>query len=204
MGNQRNNKNVFKSRYTELVLEYIKNYDRFLTKVAYEVKLKCPKEDIDDIKQHIIYTIFRKRENIKEDLQYLKNTYFSQIALNTAKNYIKTYWQQKNKIYAECVSLDCVIDNEKNLNEEKYINLISEDDESYFNPDVYYLKHQALDKIKMVVATLSPIEKKVFYMFLDGNNIAMIAKKLRKSKKTIYNVLASIKDKSKTQLDYYE
>ena len=76
MARQKNKKSGFIDNYTELVLKYIKDYDRFISKIAYEVKLKCPKEDVEDIKQQIIYTIFTKRENIKSDLKHMRKDDF--------------------------------------------------------------------------------------------------------------------------------
>lgn len=200
MARQKNKKSGFIDNYTELVLKYIKDYDRFISKIAYEVKLKCPKEDVEDIKQQIIYTIFTKRENIKSDLKHMRNTYFSQIALNTAKNYVRTYWQQKNRIYAECLSLDNITYDMMEIHENNIIDYIAEDEESYFNPEKYYENNEFLVKLKSISKVLSPFEKKVFYLYLDGETIAEIAKRCRRSKKTIYNVLASLREKAKIQL----
>ena len=130
----------------------------------------------------------------------MRNTYFSQIALNTAKNYVRTYWQQKNRIHAECLSLDNISYDMMEIHENNIIDYIAEDEESYFNPEKYYENSEFLVKLKSISKVLSSFEKKVFYLYFEGVTIAEIAKKCRKSKKTIYNVLSSVREKAKMQL----
>lgn len=197
MVKQKNSKKVFIDKYTELVLNYIKEYDRFLSKIAYEVKTKCPKEEFEDIKQQLIYILFKKKENVRMDLQHMKNSYFSQIAINTAKNYIRTYWEQKNRVHAESISLDSFINYNSEGNDKRFIEYIAEDDDGYYNPEQYYLNNEALSNLKQFASLLTSFEKKVFYLFLDGDTILTISIKCQKSKKTIYNALSRIKDKAK-------
>ena len=42
----------------ELVEQYLKEYDRFIEKVAYSTQRKCPRLEIEDIKQQLSMALF--------------------------------------------------------------------------------------------------------------------------------------------------
>ena len=55
-------------------------------------------------------------------------------------------------------------------------------------------------KIVDLKSMLSSFERKVFVMYLQGKDIEQIAQRFKKSNKTIYNALATIRDKLKENI----
>lgn len=177
------------------VIQYINKYDRFILKTAYNIKRNCPKLEVEDIKQQLILTLLLNYKSYDEEKSASCHTYFSTIIVNSASNIIKKYSLVKNKVYAESVSLDAYIseNNENNT----FLSFVKESEEDYSNPLVYLKTKETLNYLDTVFDELSDTEKDIFVMFLNGSPIVDIANKYNKSKKTIYNILAVIKNKIK-------
>lgn len=176
------------------VMNYIEKFDRFLTKLAYTVHRKCERLDVEDVKQQIILKLLVCAKKYDENKDKSNTRYFSQIAINCSNTIIRTYWQTKNKPNVECVSLDATIMHDEDA---EFITLIKDDENSFLYPVNYYIKSLFEDNLHVVKEGLSAFEKKVLSFYLKGEDIETIAKKLRKSKKTIYNALKIIRDKIK-------
>ena len=178
------------------IIEYLKEYDRFLYKVALSVKVKCRRLELEDIKQQLILVILTNYQMFDGTKNVKKSSYFSQIALNAANNMIKKYWQDKNRINITCVSLDAFVD-EQNF---QYISMFKEEEDSLLYPENMFYVNEIHRKIEESKEYLSSFERKVFSMHLKGKEVNEIAIKLKKSKKTIYNALAAIKEKVKNNM----
>ena len=183
----------------EQVIKYIKEYDKFISKIAYSISKKCSKLEFEDIKQQMLLTLFNNCKKYNTDSRAAASTYFSQIIVNAANNIMKKYWQIKNKANVECISLDSFISLENAGI--TYQHLICEDQESYSNPEKAFMENEIMNSLEQIKKGLSPFEKKVFKLYVDGNDIEVIAAKVKKSKKTIYNAIASIKEKLKASLE---
>lgn len=201
--NKRNNNNNSKTKIDDIkdeekvyinVLEYIKKYERFILKIAYSVHRKCDRIDVEDIKQQIILRLLICAKKYDKNKDKSNTKYFSQIAVNCANTIIRTYWQTKNKANVDCVSLDATVLQDE---ESEFIDLIKDDKNSIFNPETYLVKTLIEENLFMIQEGLSPFEKKVLTSYINGEDIKTIAKKYKKSKKTIYNALKSIREKIK-------
>ena len=181
------------------VIKYIKDYDNFINKVAHSVARKCKKLEFEDIKQQVVLQLYLNCNNFVEDGNATTSTYFSKIILNAASNIVRKYWQAKNKINVECVSLDSYLE-QTNLNA-TFSNVIHDDEESYFNPESYFKLNHVVGKIDEIKEGLSRFEVKVFDDFLNGLSIKKIAKKYKKAPKTIYNIVCKIREKVKKNLE---
>lgn len=181
------------------IIEYINAYDNFINKIAYSVNRKCPKLEFEDIKQQILLALFTNVNTFDETRNASANTYFSQIALNAANNIIKKYWQIKNKINVECVSLDSYI-KENDEHSGQFVNIFPEANESSLHPENYFRRNDLIHHIHLAMNNLTPFERKVFLLYMDGYSIDEIALKVKKTKKTIYNVLRVIKEKIKNSI----
>ena len=101
------NNNNKKININEEIIKYLADYDKFLNKISFSISRKCPKLEIEDIKQQLILLLLMhaKSYNCEKD-NGLISTYFSQIVINSANNILRRYWQIKNRVYIESVSLD--------------------------------------------------------------------------------------------------
>lgn len=61
--------------------------------------------------------------------------------------------------------------------------------------DEYIYKQEVNTLLKEINEKLSPLERKVFSLYIDGVNIDNIAKTLKKETKSVYNCIARIKQK---------
>lgn len=181
--------------YHKEIINYLTDYDRFLHKIALSVKNKCRKLEIEDIKQQIILVLLINGKNYREDISVKNSSYYSRIVINAANNIVKRYWQEKNRINVSCVSLDAYVADE--YQNYQFITLFKEDDDSLLYPVNMYTVNEFNKKVKNVNAFLSSFERKVFMMYLQGKDINQISAKLKKSKKTIYNALAIVREKIK-------
>ena len=180
---------------TELILDYIKKYDKFITKMAFSICRKCPKLEIEDVKQEFILNLLTCNSNYQKEKSPSKSTYFSQIVINCSYNIVRQYWQYKNRVNAEAVSLDSYLTDNKDSN--TFMSFVKENDESYANPVNYAKRIWVKEAIEKLKAKLNNYEIKVFDYFLEGKTVAEIAKLVKKSTKTVYNVLSAIKEKTK-------
>ena len=179
----------------ELILQYIKKYDKFITKMAFSVCRKCPKLEMEDVKQEFILTLLTCNSNYNKEKSSSNATYFSQIVINSSYNIVRQYWQTKNRINAESVSLDNYVSNHKDSN--TFLNIVSEKEEGYLNP-LNYAKHEWIkESVEKLKRKLNSFENVVFNHYMQGKDVSAIAKLTKKSKKTVYNTLAAIKDKMK-------
>lgn len=183
----------------EQVVKYIKEYDNFINKVAYSISKKCSKLEFDDVKQQMLLTLFDNCKKFDNSYGAAVSTYFSQIIINSANNIIRKYWQVKNKVNVECVSLDSYISLDQTG--DTFHSLVSEDDEEYTNPEKAYMKAEMYDSINRFKSVLSAFEKKVLKLYMEGLDVNSIAAKLKRSKKTIYNAIASIREKIKLLIE---
>lgn len=175
------------------VIEYIKKYDKFIIKLAVSVKRKCPKLEIEDIKQQLILSLLTNTKNYKPYKEVSDGTYFSQVTINASLNIVKKYWQEKNRINVESVSLDnYIIDGP-----EQFISFVQESEDSYYNPHNYVRRNEIFSHLANTKKDFSRFENRVFELYMEGKTISEISKKVRKSKKTIYNTIASIREKLK-------
>lgn len=181
------------------LLEYIRNYDRFIMKTVLTVKRKCKRLECDDIKQQIYLILFTSCKSIDLNKTEKFSTYFSSVVINAANNIVKKYWQEKNKINIESVSLDAYYIENNEFGSE-YITFVKEAETTFLSPENYYQTKELEENILNFKKYLSVFEKKVFVLYLKGEPIEKIASRYKKSKKTIYNVLTSIKEKIKKQL----
>jgi RNA polymerase sigma factor (sigma-70 family) len=181
------------------VIKYIKDYDNFINKVAYNISKKCIKLEFEDVKQQMLLTLFDNCKKYDSSNPAAESTYFSQIIINSANNILKKYWQVKNKVNVECVSLDSFISVENT--DKCFHDLVCENDEEYTNPEKAYEKNELLDSISKLKDKLSGFEKRVFKLYIEGHDVNTIAIRLRRSKKTIYNTIASFKEKMKVLLE---
>ena len=194
--NSNDNKKIINNK----VIEYINKYDRFITKIAFSVNRKCKRLEVEDVKQQIILMLLTYSDNYSNDkYQNVNATYFSQVAINAARNIVRKYWQEKNKVNVECLSLDAFL-YEGSDNDFTFLSLIKEQESSFLYPDNYVKKVEFENTIKDVKNHLSEFERKVFILYLDGKSIEYIANKLKRSKKTIYNALSVVKEKVKEKL----
>lgn len=181
------------------LLEYIKYYDRFIMKTVLTIKRKCKKLECDDIKQQIYLILLTSCQSVDVSKTEKFSTYFSSVVINAANNIVKKYWQDKNRINVESVSLDAYYIENNEFGSE-YITFVKENETSFLSPENYYAKKELEENIFNFKSYLTSFERKVFVLYLKGESIEVISLKLKKSKKTIYNVLSSIKDKIKTKL----
>ena len=181
------------------LLEYIKYYDRFIMKTVITVKRKCKRLECDDIKQQIYLILLTSCQSVDVSKTDKFSTYFSSVVINAANNIVKKYWQDKNKVNIESVSLDAYYIENSEFGSE-YISFVKESDSSFLSPENYYRKKELEENIMNFKSYLTLFERKVFVLYLKGESIEKIALKYKKSKKTIYNVLTAIKDKIKNQI----
>ena len=186
---------IERTNLEELIVEYIIKYDRFITKLAYSVQRKCQKLEVDDIKQQIILYLLTRYKNFDVTLGTSSETYFSQIVINASFNIVKQYWQDKNRVYIEAVSLDNYID--ENDCKDQFVSLVKEKEDSYYNPHTYVRRNEIYSYLSNVRQILTKFENKVFELYMDGKTVSEISSKCRKSKKTIYNTIAAIREKLK-------
>ena len=180
----------------EKVVKYLQEYDRFLYKIALSVKIKCKRLEIEDIKNEIILVILTNYDKYDDSKCIKYSSYYSQIAINAANNIVRKYWQEKNRINVTCVSLDEYVEEHKF----QYITMFKDEDESILYPENMYALSEITRKISDVKSKLNSFEKKVFELHFQGKDVEKIAIKLKKSKKTIYYVLACIKEKIKNSI----
>lgn len=190
------NNNNKKININEEIIKYLADYDKFLNKISFGVARKCPKLEQEDVKQQLILSLLMhaKSYNSEKD-NGLISTYFSQIILNSANNILRRYWQIKNRIYIESVSLDNFLN--KSYSDETFLNVVRESSDDYLHPESFLLRNEFFNQIDNVLNDLSNFDKQVFKLYMDGLSISEIAQKYSKSKKTIYNSLSHIKDKIK-------
>ena len=182
--------------YNEELIKYLDEYDRFLYKVALSVKNKCRRLEVEDIKQQIILVILTNYNKFDETKDIKYSSYLSQIAINAANNINRRYWQEKNRVNISYVSLDAFLEDQK----VQFISLLKEDEDSLLYPENYYNVNEIERKIVDLKSMLSSFERKVFVMYLQGKDIEQIAQRFKKSNKTIYNALATIRDKLKENI----
>lgn len=190
------NNNNKKININEEIIKYLADYDKFLNKISFGVARKCPKLEQEDVKQQLILSLLMhaKSYNSEKD-NGLISTYFSQIILNSANNILRRYWQIKNRVYIESVSLDNYLN--KNRSDETFLNVVKESSDDYLHPENYLLRSEFFNEIDKILENLSRFDKQVFKLYMDGLSIGEIAKRYSKSKKTIYNSLSHIKEKIK-------
>ena len=193
------NKVKKQTKGNEFVLNYIKKYEKFIAKIAVSVCHKCPKLEVEDVKQQLILSLLTT-STYDESKANAFGTYFSQIVINASFNIIKKYWQYKNRVNAESVSLDKYID--ENKGNSSFVNFLKESEESYYNPKIYANRECIYEHIETIKKTFNEIETIVFNYYMEGKNVAEMATLTKKSKKTIYNALASIREKLKHE-DFY-
>jgi DNA-binding NarL/FixJ family response regulator len=63
------------------------------------------------------------------------------------------------------------------------------------------MKAEMYDSINRFKSVLSAFEKKVLKLYMEGLDVNSIAAKLKRSKKTIYNAIASIREKIKLLIE---
>ena len=177
----------------KIISEYIVEYDKYITKVAYSVQRKCPKLEVDDIKQQLILSLLIGMKSFDITQEKTRNTYFSQIVVHSASTIVKKYWQLKNRINVESVSLDAQINSE--LSENSFYNIIADNDDGYYSPQRYVEEQEAIRKINASLETMPAFERKVFCYYMSGYSVELIAKMTKKSIKSIYNLLNTIKGK---------
>lgn len=186
---------------TEIVqkklLEYIKNYDRFIMKIVLNVKRKCKRLETDDIKQQIYFVLLKSCNKIDLIRTEKMSTYFSSVVINASNNIVRKYWQDNNKVNIESVSLDAICFEGNEENSQSYISFVRDDSDSFYSPVNYYQRNEFEDKLTKLKNSLSGLERKVFVLYLKGETIENISSKFKKSKKTIYNILSLIKEKIK-------
>lgn len=185
-----------KADINQRIVDYIKAYDNFLNKIAYGVKRKCQKLEFEDIKQQIILSLFTNTNTFDSSRESSANTYFSQVAMNSANNIVKRYWKIKNRVNVECVSLDAFIKEDESS--DLFLDLMNEENESLYNPENYFLHNELVEQLDFALNTLSTFERKVFYLYMDGCSVSEISLKVKKSKRNIYNTLRIIKNKIKS------
>ena len=192
----KNNNNNKKKDINEEIIKYLADYDKFLNKIAYSVSKKCPKLEQEDVKQQLILLLLTHAKSYDcEKDNGLISTYFSQIVINSANNILRRYWQIKNKVYVESISLDNYLN--KNIGNESFIDVVKESSEDYLHPENFLIRTEFFDEIDKILKSLSTFDKQVFKLYMDGLSIGEIAKRYSKSKKTIYNSLSHIKEKIK-------
>ena len=180
------------------VNQYLIDYDRFIIKIAGSVKYKCPRLEFEDIKQQLILSLLTHLDTFDISQVETSSTYFSQIIINSANNIVKRYWQLKNKANVECLSLDGSL--KERIDDGQLIGIVSDSCNDSLYPDNYYSQKELLDILKKVYKKLSPIEKKIFKLYMNGYNISKIAEIVKRSKKSVYNSIANIKDLVKSYL----
>lgn len=177
------------------IIDYIKKYEQFINKVAFNVIKKCPKLEHEDVKQQLFLALFQSNINYDQEKKTKNSTYYSQILINSSFNIIRKYWQPKNKVYAESVSLDAYIDDLECTN--TFLSMVSESEDSYLNPQTYVNMVELQEFVDVVITKFNKKEKKIFDYYINGMNVSDIAKKTKISKKSVYNTLTAIKEKVK-------
>ncbi len=190
--------NLIIEEVKECVNKYLIDYDRFIIKVAGSVKHKCPRLEFEDIKQQLILSLLTNLSTFDISKIDTSSTYFSQIILNSANNIVRRYWQLKNKANIECLSLDSNI--RERIDEGQLSGVVSESYSDSLYPDNYYSHKELLDILKKVYKNLSVVEKRIFKLYMNGYSIDNIAKTIKRSKKTVYNAIANIKEMIKEYL----
>ena len=182
----------------ELVVKYLNDYDRFLYKVALSVINKCRRLEVEDVKQQLILSILTSYDKFDHSKNIKHSSYFSSIAVNSANNIVKKYWQEKNRVNATCMSLDAFID--EHVQSNQFVTMFKENEDSLLYPNNLYNLNEIQTKIRNAKTYLSAFERKVFTMYLQGKEVQEIAKKLKKTTKMIYNALAVVREKIKEKM----
>lgn len=190
--------NLIIEEVKECVNKYLIDYDRFIIKIAGNVKHKCPRLEFEDIKQQLILSLLMNLKTFDMSKMDTSSTYFSQIIINSANNIVRRYWQLKNKANIECLSLDSSINDR--IDEGQLSGIISDSYSDSLYPDNYYSHHELLEILKKVYKNLSAMEKRIFKLYMNGYSIDSIAKNIKRSKKTVYNAIANIKEMIKEYL----
>ena len=177
------------------IIEYISKFDQFINKIAYNVVKKCPKLEHEDVKQQLLLVLLQSNLHYDFDKNTKNSTYYSQILINSSFNIIRKYWQTKNKIYTEAVSLDAYIDEQEGKS--TFMNLVSESEDSYLNPRTHVKVKEMEDYLQTLIKKFNKTEKKIFDLYSDGLSVNEISKKMKISKKSVYNALTTIKEKLK-------
>jgi len=186
----------------QIILQYIKDYEAFLISIAKNISTKCPKLEVEDIKQQLIYVLLASIKHYDGRLGSAYSTYLSQIALNEGKTIVRRYWQDKNKVNAMSVSLDDYIRVENNGREN--INVVFEDDAVESNPISVYERNLVTQKIKKVARGLSKTDRKSFFLYLEGYTILEISRMLKCSKTRVYQVIKKVKSIYEKELNQGE
>lgn len=180
-----------------LITQYIQEYDGFIYKVSFNVFHKCPRLELEDIRQQLILSLLVNAKNFDLEKELTKNTYFSYVILTAASTIIKKYWQLKNKINIELVSLDAKID--EATSEDSFNDIVCDGENGYYSPISYYEEREAVKIINETIANFTSLEKKIFNYYMAGYSVDVISKLVKKSRKTIYNVLSSIRETIKNK-----
>lgn len=161
----------------------------------YENIIKSFNLDIEDVKQEAYYAFNDAIIKYRDELASSFPTFISLCIRRKICNRFKITTSNKNLTYLNETSINNIFVKKSNL--EKLSDMKYNPEKIVTNNDYY------ADIINKILVSLSPKEKDVFKLYIDGFSSKEISKILKLNIKTIYNTVGRIKEKSSSIIENY-
>jgi len=173
----------------EEVKELLEKYTPLLHKFTKRALVKCPRLEFEDTLQILRIALINGYLNYDKDSSAKEISYYYTILLNAVNSICREYYSDN-----EMMNGHSWLNMKMDYSEEFQNNCISYTNE--FNDANEMINfNETMQAIGEVIKTLSPLEKRVMGYYLRGYSIPIIAKKIKKTPKTVYNVIHSFRDK---------
>ena len=177
----------------ENLLEKYKSLVRSVTRMFF-----ITGADNEDLLQEGMIGLYKAVLSFSSEKNILFSSYAEICIKRQVLSAIKTANRMKHMPLNSYISINKE-DEEGNTIDERYNFSINSDDVT--DPEEIAINHETNEKFHQVIeSTLSEFEKKVLYLFFNGDSYAEIAKALNKDSKAVNNALQRIKRKLKAYL----
>lgn len=151
------------------------------------VRFAVPKTDTEDLRQEAYMGLLNAIRTYDPQRGVLFRTYASACIDNRLKNIRAASFTKKSRIHLDTVSIDEVCDD------------VLEDGD---DPEGLYIGRETVTEVKRLIdKVLSPYEKEVFFLYLNGCGYESAATKLNSSPKSVDNALQRARRKLKAVLN---
>ncbi|MEG1508980.1 MAG: sigma-70 family RNA polymerase sigma factor [Clostridia bacterium] len=183
---------LYKSGDAKALETLMKRYKDIVTKCTRQFFLTGGSSE--DLVQDGMIALFKAIVSYKQE-NGLFVAYATTCVRNRVYDVIKQSNRFKNSLLNKCASLYEPLVNCKDLMLIDVLNVEVND------PQTLAINQETLDNLKKALRCLTPVERKIFNLYLEGESYLDIATKMEKDVKAIDNALQKIKNKLKAKLE---
>lgn len=186
---------------SETALDYLINRHKPLV-LSQAHSLYLTGADKEDLIQEGMIGLYKAIRAFDKERSSSFSTFAASIIQNQMFNAIKAYNRKKYQPLNDSVSLDAPIDTDNGDSDSLSLGDVMKSPRRTSNPEDLVIDKENVSMIEYELGKcLSPLEKNVYNMYIEGMDYRQIAEKLGKSLKSIDNTRSRIKSKLSKLLD---